>query len=262
MDATTDFKTHQERIASSLVNVVRTASQISSQDLSFHRAANEDFSQLLDTQNSHLLKLTNKILKASVKDTTKKAPALQDLDGVDENWAKVTEVIDDLLEKADTSLDEFTGVLKRINPNDSDATQPPTKKIRQGTGIDQWARASMQKPQLNFERKVNNYDTSTWKPLLKTKPHALVSLENSIGNGDGGQVDGTQKPDISLTLLVTTTHTHTKSNLPVILHLSTILRHLLDSLHQIRLRPYSLTLRKQFKRCCKSLNKQKKSLSI
>lgn len=188
MDGTADFKTHQERIASSLVSVVRTATQVSSQDLSFHRAANEQFSQLLDAQNSHLLKLTNKILKAAVKDTTKRTPTLQDLDGVDENWTKVTEVVDDLLEKADTSLDEFTGVLKRINPSDSDAVQPPAKKVRQGTGIDQWAHASMQKPQLHFNRKVDNYDTTTWKPLLKTKPHALISLEESVGNGDGGQV--------------------------------------------------------------------------
>lgn len=37
------------------------------------------------------------------------------------------------------------------------------------------------KPQLAFEVKPDNEDTSPWLPLLKTKPHAKVSLEDSLG---------------------------------------------------------------------------------
>jgi exosome complex exonuclease RRP6 len=37
------------------------------------------------------------------------------------------------------------------------------------------------KPQLAFEVKPNNQDTSPWKPLLTSKPHAIQPLEDSLG---------------------------------------------------------------------------------
>jgi exosome complex exonuclease RRP6 len=37
------------------------------------------------------------------------------------------------------------------------------------------------KPQLAFDVKPNNADASPWKPLLTTKPHAKIPLENSLG---------------------------------------------------------------------------------
>jgi exosome complex exonuclease RRP6 len=37
------------------------------------------------------------------------------------------------------------------------------------------------KPQLAFEAKPDNHDTSPWKPLLTSKPHAILPLEESLG---------------------------------------------------------------------------------
>jgi exosome complex exonuclease RRP6 len=41
-------------------------------------------------------------------------------------------------------------------------------------------RANIPKPQLAFERKVDNFSEPPWKPLLTTKPNALVPLEESL----------------------------------------------------------------------------------
>lgn len=41
-------------------------------------------------------------------------------------------------------------------------------------------RANIIKPQNAFERKVDNFDAGPWKPLLTTKPHATVPLEQSL----------------------------------------------------------------------------------
>lgn len=41
-------------------------------------------------------------------------------------------------------------------------------------------RANIIKPQNAFERKVDNFDTGAFKPLLSTKPHATVPLEKSL----------------------------------------------------------------------------------
>ena len=37
------------------------------------------------------------------------------------------------------------------------------------------------KPQLAFNVKPDNHDNSPWKPLLATKPHAVIPLEESLG---------------------------------------------------------------------------------
>jgi exosome complex exonuclease RRP6 len=41
-------------------------------------------------------------------------------------------------------------------------------------------RANIIKPQNAFERKVDNFDTGPWKPLLTTKPHATLPLDKSL----------------------------------------------------------------------------------
>lgn len=41
-------------------------------------------------------------------------------------------------------------------------------------------RANIVKPQNAFERKADNFHTGPWKPLLTTKPHAIVPLEQSL----------------------------------------------------------------------------------
>lgn len=38
------------------------------------------------------------------------------------------------------------------------------------------------KPQLAFDNKPNNDDNTPWKPLLTSKPHATVPLEESLGS--------------------------------------------------------------------------------
>lgn len=182
MDLTADFKAFQDLVSSSLVNVTRSAGQVASQDLSFHRSANETLSRSLDRQNVHLLRLTNKLLKAATKDTPIKAPSLQSQDDVDDNWRRIVDVVDGLLEKADSALDEFSGVIKRQSPMQSGASSPvPSKSVR---GFDNWSHMNMTKPQKQFNVKPNNHETSPFKPLLKTKPHATVPLQESIAEGD------------------------------------------------------------------------------
>ena len=41
-------------------------------------------------------------------------------------------------------------------------------------------RANIIKPQNGFERKTKNFDTGPWKPLLASKPHSIVSLDESL----------------------------------------------------------------------------------
>lgn len=38
----------------------------------------------------------------------------------------------------------------------------------------------MAKPQLKFEATIDNFDTSPFYPIIQAKPHAVVSLKDSI----------------------------------------------------------------------------------
>jgi hypothetical protein len=113
MDHSQDFKSLQEQVQKALIATTRTAGQISSEDLGFQRSFNVEVGNALDEQNSRLLALSTNLLKSAASISELRAPVLEDTDDVENNWRSVVDVIDSLLEKADTCLDEYTGMIKR-----------------------------------------------------------------------------------------------------------------------------------------------------
>jgi exosome complex exonuclease RRP6 len=190
MDLMSDFKPFQDRVTTSLLNVTRTAGQLSAEDLSFHRSSNGSFSRSLDAQNSRLLQLTQKLLRAATTTGTNiSPPKVKYSEDVDDNWRGLVDVVDDLLERADACLDEYTGVIKRLSPAAQDGSMTPTsaKESRSKNFPSIFSARQLAKPQLLFEKAHTNHETAPFKPLLRTKPHSIVELEESIGDG---KIDG------------------------------------------------------------------------
>ncbi|EAW09562.1 exosome component 3'-5' exonuclease [Aspergillus clavatus NRRL 1] len=187
MESTADFPPFQERLTSTLVQVTRTVGQLSAEDLNFHRTSSAEVSESLDEQSERLLSLTSSILKAATAGTDLPAPTLRDEDSVEDNWRGVVDVIDALLEKADACLDEFTGVIKKLSPTQQEqsakaaaaAASRKAAAARFPSAYD-FGPSKIPKPQLSFQRLPDNTDVSPFKPLLRTKPHAVVSLEESL----------------------------------------------------------------------------------
>ncbi|KAI9373706.1 ribonuclease H-like domain-containing protein [Aspergillus egyptiacus] len=182
MDSAAEFQPLQEKLTSSLVQVTRTTGGIPINDLGFHRTSSAEVSEALDEQSGRLLSLTSSILKAATAGTDVSAPVLSDEDSVEDNWRGIVDVIDALLERADACLDEFTGVIKKLSPSvqDKDEEAKPAAKPQNFPTIYDYGPSKIPRPQLEFERKVDNMDTLPFKPLLKTKPHATESLEQSL----------------------------------------------------------------------------------
>lgn len=120
MDQTQDFKSLQDQVQSALIATTRTAGQIASEDLGFHRSFNKDVGSALDEQSQRLLSLASALLKSAASIAELRAPVLEDVDDVDNNWRSVVDVVDSLLEKSDICLDEYTGVIKRKEPTTND----------------------------------------------------------------------------------------------------------------------------------------------
>ncbi|CAK7271707.1 exosome nuclease subunit [Sporothrix epigloea] len=190
-----DFKAQQQKTNSAIVAVNRTVNGIAAEDLTFLRTVNPGVAAELDHQAARLLRLSNGLLKSAAGATGKRPPPqLEDADDVDLNWRAVVDVIDALLERADTVLDEYTGLLKRKDAPTMEGG-PDSKKVKQlGLGGTEsgpahsrnerldWSmrRANIAKPQELFERKTDNFDKGPWKPLLTSKPHAIVPLADSL----------------------------------------------------------------------------------
>jgi hypothetical protein len=116
MEQPPDFKSLQDAVQAALIATTRTVGQISAEDLGFQRSLNPEVGKALDEQNARLLRISSSILRSAAALTESNAPILQDVDDIDNNWRGIVDVVDSLLERADTCLDEYTGVITRKAP--------------------------------------------------------------------------------------------------------------------------------------------------
>ncbi|KAI5204154.1 hypothetical protein E4T39_03826 [Aureobasidium subglaciale] len=197
MEALSDFNTLQQQIQASLVAVTRSSQAISSEDLGFHRSLDPTLGRALDSQNARLLGLAERLLGNAASSTELVRPKLRDTDAVDAQWSSVIDVIDSLLEKADISLDEYTGAVKRLSPtveqvrsfsticphfHPTDATQAqtPTKSQKFSRISNALRTQDIPKPQQKFRDIPTNAVSGPFKPLLESKPHAVIPMEKAL----------------------------------------------------------------------------------
>jgi exosome complex exonuclease RRP6 len=124
MDSPQDFKSLQDQIQAALIATTRTVGQIAAEDLGFQRSLNPEVGSSLDEQNARLLDLAGRLLKSAASLTDAHVPILEEVDDIDNNWRGIVDVVDSLLEKADTCLDEYTGLVKRKDPGIEQACSP------------------------------------------------------------------------------------------------------------------------------------------
>lgn len=183
------FKTLQDTISAALVSTTRSATRISSADIPFQRTLNPEIGTALDAQNARLLDLAQRLLQNAAASSDAVGPKLPDAEAIDGHWKGVVDVIDSLLEKADTSLDEYTGVVKRLGPSGdqvrstiifmrslrlttTQAVAAGATKPRPAPG----ASKHIPKPQLTFQHVPKNNETGGFRPLMTSKPHARIPL--------------------------------------------------------------------------------------
>jgi exosome complex exonuclease RRP6 len=116
MDTPQDFKSLQDQIQAALISVTKTTNQIASEDLGFQRSLDPAVGTALDKQAARLLALSSSLLKSAASISELQTPMLEDVEDVDNHWQGVVDVVDSLLEKADTCLDEYTGMITHKSP--------------------------------------------------------------------------------------------------------------------------------------------------
>ncbi|GAB7366201.1 hypothetical protein MBLNU230_g7761t1 [Neophaeotheca triangularis] len=182
-----DFAKLHSSISSAVVATTRNASELAAEDLSFYRSLDSGIARSLDAQNARLLDLAQRLAGSATANTETVRPRLRSVEDVEGNWNSVVDVIDSLLERADTALDEFTGAVKRLTPTAEQqaakSVQPRPSKIANAL-----RNQDLEKPQLLFKHGPENNATDPFVPLLEAKPHSTVPLELKPEPTD----DGTQ----------------------------------------------------------------------
>ncbi|KAK5113514.1 hypothetical protein LTR62_003383 [Meristemomyces frigidus] len=178
-----DVPALQQAITSSLVSTTRTTAQLASEDLPFHRTVSNTLNTTLDRQNARLLTLAERLLGSASQTNETVRPALRglsDVEGIDSNWRAVVDVLDSLLERADTALDEFTGAVRRLSPGAVEQAGKVAERasvVRPGRIAAGLRSQEIEKPQLKFEHVPANDEAGAFLPMLDIKPHATRKLE-------------------------------------------------------------------------------------
>ena len=194
MEPTQDFKSLQEGVQKSLISTVKTVNRIAAEDLGFQRTVNPQVGQQLEDRTSRILELSTRLLQSAAKACgIKAAPKLEDAEDIDMNWRGVVDVVDTVLEKADTALDEYTGLVKRKEPPTAESVRHSDARRAVGTNYHQASKAkkakstnkvirnaNISKPQAQFDVQPDNFPSGPWKPILTAKPHAKVPLDESL----------------------------------------------------------------------------------
>ncbi|KAK6543172.1 exosome nuclease subunit [Orbilia ellipsospora] len=180
----TEFATFQKDSSMGLVKLVKSVKLLSAGDLPFNKSLDSDFAAALDTANGKILGLINTLVRNATDGSDINFDNFEDSDNVETRWSLISEVVDFLLEKADLCMDEYTGTVKRgvmqTSAAGSNYKSARTDK-RAGEGRKAFNKSlHMTKPQLQFKKPLSTLDSSPYKPRLEKKPHAIVSLEESL----------------------------------------------------------------------------------
>lgn len=158
-------------LLSKVVNVIRAASSLAAQDVDFYRNLDRDFSKILQSKSSKLTEMVNGIVLSI--DEHHDSLELKE-EEISDLWKDFGNIMDNLLEKSDHSLDNLN---RTSNSNNSAAD---LQYLGDFSGKDSQPTKRVEKPQLKFKTPIDNSESHPFIPLLKEKPNALKPLSDSL----------------------------------------------------------------------------------
>ncbi|KAM3164642.1 Exosome complex exonuclease RRP6 [Lachancea thermotolerans] len=157
-------------VLNQVIATIRASSAVTAQDVSFYKNLDPSIATSVNNISARLLGLINDIL-LSVDENNDTIE--QGSEGLESAWSNVGEVMDLLFEKSEHAL---AANEKRDNGELSKTVQ----YLDDSPSLHDGAPKKILKPQLLFKRPIDNSESHPFKPLLKKKPHALRSLDESL----------------------------------------------------------------------------------
>ncbi|KAH3684431.1 hypothetical protein WICPIJ_004617 [Wickerhamomyces pijperi] len=149
---------------------VRAASGLSSNDINFYKSVDKSIEETSNKASDRVLTLINNVLESLEMEDIKPLAG----SAISESWKSVSNILDDIFEKADMALDEHKGT--NVKPDGSrmkyldDSPAAPNSQANQ----------KIKKPQLAFKTPIDNTEAGPFKPLLTSKPFAILPFEETF----------------------------------------------------------------------------------
>lgn len=184
------FDSILEEYAPILKNLIRFSSAVNSKDISFYKSIDSSIKESTELINSNLIDSMNDILRSSltVSNGSLDDEVLFKHDSIVENNQILSNILDTLLEKVEINIDNHYKAKKSgkfnykqgNNNDDHDDGYTYLDKNDSNVGGMPKSNPNMEKPQDKFLTKVDNFESTPFKPLLKVKPNSIQSLEESL----------------------------------------------------------------------------------
>ncbi|KAF9425478.1 exosome nuclease subunit [Podila epigama] len=177
-----DFDTWQNTLLSTLVKATKAANAIPANDVSFYRSLDRNFATNMNDASSASLDLCNQLLGQASNST---AEVLMDGDDVRDRFDIISDVIDNLLEKVDVTMDEMKGINKK---GSTSAQSAPTIALAKTEKLDYKLVHAQHivRPQLRFPDPVDN-SNSPFIRKITYKPNAKVDLSYGLEKTDSAE---------------------------------------------------------------------------
>jgi exosome complex exonuclease RRP6 len=176
------FDDYNSRLQTTALKATKSAANLPA-DVAFHRSIDRNFARQLDVCSEKVLSLTNSLITLASTASSSKGKGKKKLedyeDFMDLFESVVVESMDRLLEHADIAIDKQTGKTKApsivVNVKTTKTTVKPRTMAGGPAPVVQHV-AHLPKPQLKFNKSVDNTNGIVWYPTLKHKYHAKVPL--------------------------------------------------------------------------------------
>ncbi|CCF59297.1 hypothetical protein KAFR_0G02660 [Kazachstania africana CBS 2517] len=160
----------QKKLLSDVVNTVRASSTLAAQDVDFYRSLDSEVSHSINEVTDELNDMVNSIILSIDENYETLDEGKEELT---ESWKSLSNIVDNLFEKSDRSLDILkTGAKKK-------PTNPPFEYFENATTTENIPQKRINKPQLKFVPPIDNSESHPFIPLLKEKPNALKTIDES-----------------------------------------------------------------------------------
>lgn len=151
---------------------IRSASGLAAYDIGFYKRLDKTVLDSSESSSDRLLKLINIISTGTRNQDTSEFTG----DIVENSWSQISNLLDSYLERSDIAFDSL-----RSGSTQKESTQNLTY-LDDGDVSNRGAHVqkTIDKPQVNFKTPIDNSEKHPFKPLLTSKPNALVPFEETF----------------------------------------------------------------------------------
>ncbi|TPX70598.1 hypothetical protein SpCBS45565_g01630 [Spizellomyces sp. 'palustris'] len=178
-----NFEAYQNSLFAALTQVTKATNFLKANELTFYKSLSPNFDERLTKTGDNLLGLCNDLLAHAAAGSTiggDRFSSFEDVEDVVDHYDTVVDTVDNLLEKADTCLDEVTGRIKRNAPGNVPGQSAPVMLQVPATGGNKGNfnvihAQNILRPQLKFEDKIDNSNRPFVRKITH-KPNASQPL--------------------------------------------------------------------------------------